>query len=65
MAIKFPETSRILTPYVTVQDAERSIQFYKNAFGFELVENEFIKNNEGKIVHGNVLQWEKRCDVFT
>lgn len=65
MAIKFPETSRILTPYVTVQDAERSIQFYKNAFGFELVENEFIKNNEGKIVHAAMSYNGKSVVMFS
>lgn len=51
MTIEVPRNARIVTPYITVLDADESIGFYKSAFGFELVENEVLRNAEGKAVH--------------
>ena len=44
-----PQGYPTLIPYMTVQDAEKSIEFYGQAFGFEL-SHDIIKEN-GKIQH--------------
>ena len=42
-----------LTPYLTVRDAERSLDFYQRAFGFE-PGMEPMRDSEGKIVHAEM-----------
>ncbi len=44
-----------MTSCLTVQDAEKSISFYKNAFGFKICGDEILKNSEGKPVHVAML----------
>ena len=39
-----------ITPYLTVKDINKSIDFYKNAFGF-ILSGEPWKDEEGNIVH--------------
>lgn len=51
MDVKIPENATIITPYITVRDAEKAIEFYRDAFGFKLVKDEFLRNAEGKAVH--------------
>jgi PhnB protein len=47
-----PEGYHTLTPYFTVRDAERAIQFYKNAFGAQ--ERGVMKGPDGKVVHAEL-----------
>jgi PhnB protein len=42
-----------LTPYMTVRDAEASIEFYRSAFGFELV-GEVMKDQSGRVQHAGM-----------
>ena len=41
-----------VSPYITVQDAEQAVEFYKKAFGFEVKES--IPDESGKIVHAEL-----------
>jgi len=44
-----PDTIPQLSPYLTVSDGTKSIDFYRNAFGFE-IEDE-VKDDAGKPMH--------------
>ena len=47
-----PEGYHTVTPYMTVRDAARAIEFYKQAFG--AVEKGAMKGPDGKIVHAEL-----------
>jgi len=47
-----PEGYHTLTPYMTVRDAARAIEFYKHAFG--AVEKGVMKGPDGKIMHAEL-----------
>jgi PhnB protein len=47
-----PEGYHTLTPYLTVRDAARAIDFYKRAFG--ATEKERMASPEGKIMHAEL-----------
>ena len=47
-----PEGYHTLTPYMTVRDAGRAIEFYKQAFG--AVEKGVMKGPDGKIMHAEL-----------
>jgi len=47
-----PEGYNTLTPYLAVEDAERAIEFYKDAFGAE--ENLRMPGPDGKIAHAEL-----------
>ena len=50
MAVKaIPEGYHSLTPYRTVRDAARAIEFYKNAFG--ATDRGTMKGPDGKVMH--------------
>lgn len=48
-----PEGYHSLTPYMTVRDAARAIEFYKQAFGAK--EKGVMKGPDGKVVHAELL----------
>jgi PhnB protein len=53
MSVKaVPDGYHTLTPYMTVRDAERAIEFYKQAFG--AVEKGVSKTPDGKIMHAEL-----------
>jgi PhnB protein len=53
MAVKpIPEGYHTLTPYMTVRDAARAIEFYKQAFG--AVDRGAMKDPSGKIMHAEL-----------
>lgn len=53
MSVKpIPEGYHTLTPYLTVRDAVRAIEFYKNAFG--AVEKGVMKGPDGKVMHAEL-----------
>ena len=53
MAVKpIPEGYHTLTPYFTVRDAVRAIEFYKQAFGAE--ERGVMKSPDGKVMHAEL-----------
>lgn len=47
-----PKGYHTLTPYLTVRDAIRAIQFYKDAFGAE--EIGVMKGPDGKVMHAEI-----------
>jgi len=47
-----PEGYHTLTPYMTVRDATRAVEFYKQAFG--AVEKGVMKSPDGKIMHAEL-----------
>jgi uncharacterized glyoxalase superfamily protein PhnB len=47
-----PEGYHTLTPYMTVHDATRAVEFYKQAFG--AVEKGVMKSPDGKIMHAEL-----------
>jgi PhnB protein len=47
-----PEGYHTLTPYMTVRDAARAVEFYKQAFG--AVEKGVMKGPDGKILHAEL-----------
>ncbi len=54
MTIKaIPEGYHTLTPYMTVRDAARAIEFYKQAFG--ATERGVMKGPDGKIMHAELI----------
>jgi len=54
MTVKaIPAGYHTLTPYMTVRDAARAIEFYKQAFG--AVERGAMKGPDGKIMHAELL----------
>jgi PhnB protein len=53
MAVKpIPEGYHTLTPYLTVRDAVRAIEFYKQAFGAQ--ERGVMKGPDGKVMHAEL-----------
>jgi PhnB protein len=53
MAVKpIPEGYHTLTPFLTVRDAMRAIEFYKKAFGAE--ERGIAKGPDGKVMHAEL-----------
>lgn len=53
MTVKaIPEGYHSVTPYMTVRDAARAIEFYKQAFG--AVERGAMKGSDGKIIHAEL-----------
>ena len=53
MAVKpIPEGYHTLTPYMTVRDAVRAIDFYKQAFGAH--ERGVMKGPDGKVMHAEL-----------
>ena len=53
MTVKaIPEGYHTLTPYMTVRDAERAIEFYKRAFG--AVEKGVARAPDGKVMHAKL-----------
>lgn len=53
MSVKpIPEGYHTLTPYMTVRDAARAIEFYKQAFG--AVEKGVMKGPDGKVMHAEL-----------
>jgi len=53
MAVKpIPDGYHTLTPYLTVRDAARAIEFYKTAFG--AVERGVAKGPDGRIMHAEL-----------
>ncbi len=54
MSVKaIPDGYHTLTPYMTVRDAARAIEFYKRAFG--AVERGVMKGPDGKIMHAELM----------
>ena len=54
MSVKaIPDGYHSLTPYLTVRDAARAIEFYKQAFG--AVEKGVMKGPDGKIMHAELI----------
>jgi PhnB protein len=47
-----PDGYHTLTPYLTVRDAARAIEFYKQAFG--AVERGVMKGPDGKVMHAEL-----------
>jgi PhnB protein len=47
-----PQGYHTLTPYMTVRDAARAIEFYKQAFG--AVEKGVMKGPDGKVMHAEL-----------
>ncbi|MFZ0202049.1 MAG: VOC family protein [Candidatus Sulfotelmatobacter sp.] len=47
-----PEGYHTLTPYMTVREAARAIEFYKKAFG--AVEKGVMKGPDGKVMHAEL-----------
>jgi uncharacterized glyoxalase superfamily protein PhnB len=52
---------RWLMPYLTVVDAEKSVEFYKKAFGFILVDSNM---EEGKMIHAEMEYQGKLIVMF-
>ena len=53
MSVKpVPDGYHTLTPYLTVRDAARAIEFYKQAFG--AVERGVMKGPDGKVMHAEL-----------
>jgi PhnB protein len=53
MSVKaIPDGYHTLTPYMTVRDAIRAIEFYKQAFGAE--EKGIAKSPDGKVMHAEL-----------
>lgn len=48
-----PDNFPGLIPYLTVQDAEKSIEFYEKAFGFK-VGSDLGRDEQGKITHAEM-----------
>lgn len=43
-----------LTPYLTVNDPDKSIDFYQKAFGFTLSTEDCMKDDDGKTQHAHM-----------
>jgi PhnB protein len=53
MSVKpIPEGYHTLTPYLTVRDAAKAIEFYKQAFGAQ--ERGVMKGPDGKVMHAEL-----------
>jgi PhnB protein len=54
MSVKpIPEGYHSITPYLTVRDASRAIEFYKQAFG--ATERGVMKGPDGKVMHAELM----------
>jgi PhnB protein len=54
MTVKaIPEGYHNITPYLTVRDAARAIEFYKQAFGAK--EKGVMKGPDGKVMHAELI----------
>ena len=54
MSVKpIPDGYHTLTPYLTVRDAMRAIEFYKQAFGAK--ERGVMKGPDGKVMHAELM----------
>jgi len=54
MSVKsIPDGYHTLTPFMTVRDAERAIEFYKQAFG--ATARGVMKGPDGKVMHAEVM----------
>ena len=54
MAVKpVPEGYHTLSPFLTVRDAARAIEFYKQAFGAK--ERGVMKGPDGKVMHAELM----------
>ena len=54
MSVKpIPDGYHTLTPYMTVRDAKRAIEFYKQAFG--AVERGVMNSPDGKVMHAELI----------
>ncbi len=54
MSVKpIPDGYHTLTPYLTVRDAVRAIEFYKQAFG--ATERGVMKGPDGKVMHAELM----------
>jgi PhnB protein len=54
MSVKpIPEGYHSITPYLTVRDAVRAIEFYKQAFG--ATERGVMKGPDGKVMHAELM----------
>jgi PhnB protein len=54
MSVKpIPEGYHTLTPYLTVRDAPRAIEFYKQAFGAK--ERGVMKDPSGRVMHAELI----------
>jgi PhnB protein len=54
MSVKpIPDGYHSITPFLTVRDAARAIEFYKNAFG--AVDRGIMKGPDGKIMHAEMM----------
>lgn len=54
MAVQaIPQGYHTLTPYMTVRDAARAVEFYKQAFG--AVEKGVMKGPDGKVMHAELI----------
>jgi uncharacterized glyoxalase superfamily protein PhnB len=49
-----PPAANPLTPYLTVADARKALDFYERAFGFERSE-ETMTDDKGNVVHAGML----------
>jgi len=49
-----PEGYHTLTPHLTVRNAERAIEFYKQAFGAEVRGGGVAKDPQGKVMHAEL-----------
>ena len=47
-----PEGYRTVTPYLTIKDAARAIEFYRKAFGAQVLIN--MTGPEGKLMHAEI-----------
>ena len=57
-----PETSELLTPYLTVRDAQAAIDFYEKAFGFTVTEK--MPDEKGGIMHVGMSYRGKMVVMF-
>jgi PhnB protein len=48
-----PDGYHTVTPYLTVRDAARAIEFYKQAFGAK--ERGAMKGPDGKVIHAEIM----------
>ena len=54
MSVKpIPDGYHTLTPFLTVRDAVRAIEFYKQAFG--AIERGVAKSPDGKVMHAELM----------
>jgi uncharacterized glyoxalase superfamily protein PhnB len=54
MSVKpIPDGYHSVTPFLTVRDAARAIEFYKQAFG--AVERGVMKDDDGKVLHAELM----------